>query len=316
MTVFSSSRAAFLRAGLILGLITTGCVADARAEVSYEPMDGWMKGWVRVQRNDQPKEQASQRYINPVEAQTCEHMLTEEDVEALSSQRGEPNVAHYTPNPHPATFKNEILQETVVLRGPIHLPPQKQAEIMVAQIAAAANMQQIPRIQLVSAPEFNAYTDGYSIGFTTALWKACTTDDQRAFVIAHEVSHILLNHVQQKPARRNTMRTVRNVGLQVAGRFIPYRVGQYTNRPMWQASDVGIKLADLKFNRVQEYNADDLGIKLMAKAGYNPEGAPQAMEVLQAGAGDSRTAEFLRTHPITENRIQKLVTKSKDLNSI
>jgi predicted Zn-dependent protease len=59
----------------------------------------------------------------------------------------------------------------------------------------------------------------------------------------------------------------------------------------------------MKYGRDQELESDDLGVRFMMQAGYNPEALIGVMEILKKAAGPNRTPEFQSTHPDPENRI-------------
>jgi predicted Zn-dependent protease len=141
----------------------------------------------------------------------------------------------------------------------------------------------------------NAYTDGQKIVVTTGLWNALKTDDERAFVVSHELAHITLSHVPKSVARQ--------VGFGVFGRLVHVWTG---NPVAGQLSNVGLDLANKKFGRGDEYQADERGLRYMQKAGYNTQAAKRVFEVLNA-ASPTNTPEFLRTHPTSANRIQRIL---------
>ena len=61
----------------------------------------------------------------------------------------------------------------------------------------------------------------------------------------------------------------------------------------------------LPYSRTHESEADELGLYFMAMAGYNPRGAPDFWERMNAEGGQ-RPPEFLSTHPHPENRIKNM----------
>jgi predicted Zn-dependent protease len=157
-------------------------------------------------------------------------------------------------------------------------------------------------IQVIQSSDLNASTNGRTIEVTSALFDRLTTDDEQAFVISHELSHILLNHIQKTEFRR--------VGLSLLDSYFVQRYA--SQNPLAQmAGALGVSLADKRGSRTYEYQADDLGVQLMTKAGYDPRGALGVFRVLKAAAGNNRTPGFLMDHPITDDRIRALVNKYK-----
>ena len=140
----------------------------------------------------------------------------------------------------------------------------------------------------------NAYTDGSKIIITSALWNKLKNDDARAFVLGHELGHITNHHLAKGLAKR--------VGLNVVGAVlsavIQNPLGNY-------GAQLGTQLLGLKFDRKQEYQADDSGIQFLINAKYNKNAAIEVFKVLRA-SGSGQEVEFLVTHPLPNSRIKKL----------
>lgn len=178
--------------------------------------------------------------------------------------------------------------------------PEGEAAAILARLKGAnqLNDAKFPsRVYFSNANQYNAGTDGRRILFTLKLWNALQDDDQRAFVLAHEVAHISLNHVPKSTARR------------VASSIFARLVGNATGNPLLATAGVwGIQLLDLKFERGDEFQADDLGIQMMKRAGYRPKAAVETLELL-GRLNQGGPAEFLRTHPLSTSRIRVLANK-------
>jgi Zn-dependent protease with chaperone function len=158
-----------------------------------------------------------------------------------------------------------------------------------------------PAIKVSNSNVLNAATDGQNLIITNTLLDRLTTDDERAFVISHELSHILLQHVAKTQAR--------HVGLSLLDALLMQHTAQ--GGLVQLASELGIGLVDKRSSRNYELQADDLGVKLMTRAGYNPQAAIAVFDILKANAPANRTPEFLQDHPITDSRIHALVAKYK-----
>ncbi len=157
----------------------------------------------------------------------------------------------------------------------------------------------VASVKLDTQDVLNAYTDGQNIVMTQKLWHALKTNDERAFVLSHELGHIMANHV--------TKSTFRNAGFSIFTRIIASSTG---NAWVANGASLGLQLANLKFTRNQEYEADERGMIEMKTAGYNPSAALAVFKVLQVGSGSNgKAVEFLQTHPIPQSRIDQLVKK-------
>ncbi len=157
-----------------------------------------------------------------------------------------------------------------------------------------------PTIKVSESDTLNAATDGRSIVITSALLNRLDTNDQRAFVISHELAHVVLSHIGQTQLRRTGLSLLDS---RLLRRYV--REGSLAD----VAKNLGIQLYDKRSSRVYEYEADDAGIQLMVRSGYNPQAALEVFNILKAATAGNRTPEFLQSHPITESRVRALAQK-------
>jgi len=133
---------------------------------------------------------------------------------------------------------------------------------------------------------------GGQIFITYALFSKLENEDQLAGVLGHEIGHVLGRHSAERIAETEFwqgMATAGSVGADMGG--LVGGIGQQ-------------KL--LTNGRGDELESDDLGVKFMINAGYNPEEMIGVMKILKAAAGPNRVPEFQSTHPDPENRIEKI----------
>lgn len=123
-----------------------------------------------------------------------------------------------------------------------------------------------------------------------------------AFVLSHEVGHALARHGAERMSEQLLIQLGQQ-GLNIAIANKSPEAIQAINLGYGIASTVGVSLP---FSRIQEYEADNIGIILMAKAGYDPRKAPEFFERMMKEAPGKSTPEFLSTHPADDNRIRRL----------
>jgi len=127
---------------------------------------------------------------------------------------------------------------------------------------------------------------------TYALFSKLKNEDQLAGVLGHEIGHVLGKHSNERITSANFWK------LLTMGASVGADLGNLAN-------GIGQQTL-LKNGRGDELESDELGVKLMVDAGYNPEHLIGVMEILKAAAGPNRTPEFQSTHPDPENRIEKI----------
>ena len=155
--------------------------------------------------------------------------------------------------------------------------------------------------------EFNVIEDespnafalpGGKVGVNTGLFKVAKNDDQLAAVMAHEVGHAIARHGSE----RISTQMVLQAGLAAGGIVVGGESGQQYVALAAQAASLGIVLP---FTRSQESEADEIGVILMAEAGYDPRQAVDLWRNFEALGGE-RPPEFLSTHPSPGTRIQRI----------
>jgi len=153
----------------------------------------------------------------------------------------------------------------------------------------------------------NAYCmPGGKMAVYTGMMRVAENEAALAAVMGHEVAHALLEHANE----RITMAKGAEVGLavgQVAIDKTKYQEGkydQYLMAALGLGTQVGILLP---YSRTHESEADRMGLKLSAAAGYDPMEAPRLWERMKANSAGA-PPEFLSTHPSNDRRIGELTT--------
>ncbi|MCQ2957577.1 MAG: M48 family metallopeptidase [Candidatus Gastranaerophilales bacterium] len=164
----------------------------------------------------------------------------------------------------------------------------------VDRLARANNLAYMNfRVVFISDYEtFNAYSaDNNCIAVYSALYDTLAdNDDALAFVIAHEMGHLMLGHLQ----RMNEMnkRT--------------YEIARINTGATYRLK----RLADLKEFRGMEFAADLEAAKLLLRAGYDLDKAAEAISFMNA-MYDSHQAEYRSTHPLGKKRVENIAQNRK-----
>ena len=145
---------------------------------------------------------------------------------------------------------------------------------------------------------------GRKIGVHTGLLAVAKNQDQLATVLGHEIGHVLARHGAERVSDQYaTQIAVSGVGVVLGALGDP---SSPSHGLAMAALGVGAQGVVLKFSRTQESEADDLGLKKMAIAGFDPRESVPLWQNMEAAAKGSRPPEFLSTHPSPETRIEDL----------
>lgn len=161
-----------------------------------------------------------------------------------------------------------------------------------------------------------ALPGGY-IGVNTGLILLAQNESELASVLAHEMSHVTQHHMARMiDNQKNSMlMTLAGLALAVlASRSAGATRGDTVNAAIASTQALSAQ-QQLNFTRDNEYEADRIGFQRLVAAGFDPGGAATFMERLQRSARfvDGNTPSYLRTHPITYERIAEAQARAQGL---
>lgn len=136
---------------------------------------------------------------------------------------------------------------------------------------------------------------GGQIFITMGLLKRLEDKNQVAGVLGHEVGHVVARHSAQQMAEQQLTQGLIGAAGVLGGDM---NSAQY-------AQMIG-SMVNMKYGRDDELESDELGVRFMVQAGYEPSALIRVMEILDEASGGQRAPEFQSTHPSPENRIQKI----------
>lgn len=223
---------------------------------------------------------------------------------------------------NPATGKSQFnslsREEEIAMgeQGQRELVPQYGGAVQDASLQAyvtEVGMKMVPYIEgdygalpweftLLDSEVINAFAlPGGKVFITRGLAEKLSSEAELAGVLGHEIGHVTAEHADKRITNQIIFAGVLIGASVAAGQSdddlvsigVPLLVG---------AGGTGFLL---KFGRGEEYESDELGMRYMSKAGYNPDGQARVMQVLANASDGPRQWEMLSTHPFPENRVQR-----------
>ena len=153
-------------------------------------------------------------------------------------------------------------------------------------------------IELFDNPNANAFAlAGGKIGVYTGIFDLIKNEDELAVIIGHEIAHITKAH-SKKDVNRKIILGAGAAAVTAAKRDESPNSQASIQTMTKLISSFGL---NLPFERLQETEADREGLRLMAKAGFNPLASLDFWKKMEQ-QNDSLKIEFLSTHPLYKNR--------------
>ena len=201
---------------------------------------------------------------------------------------------------HNSTYNNKVTQvgRRLAAATNIYLK-QNGYESMLSTLSWEFNVVDSKQVNAFCMPggKIVVYT-----GLLNLVGNGAHSDDELAAVMGHELSHALAKHANERISNQMLMQA----GGQLLGATVDSRSGMLSgilNQAYGLGAQVGVLLP---FGRKQEYEADKMGLVLMAIAGYDPRYAVNFWQKMAQSKGGGQQSELLSTHPSDANRIKAI----------
>src|SRR5215475_11659103 len=169
------------------------------------------------------------------------------------------------------------------------------------------------QVTILNSPAINAFAlPNGRLYITRGLIALANDKAELASVLSHEMGHVIARHaaIREEQAR------------QVA--IINHVVNDVLTDPQVGALALAkSKLTLAAFSRAQEFEADGIGVGISARAGFDPYGASRFLTAMERNAAlkaarnpaDSRTQDFLSSHPATPDRVQNAQANARQFSA-
>ena len=178
------------------------------------------------------------------------------------------------------------------------------------ELAASSERPNLPwTFRVVDDPVVNAFAlPGGYIYVTRGLMTHLTSEAELVSVLGHEIGHVTGRHSVEQMSKAQ----LAQIGL-IAGMVLKPELAQQFG----DLAQTGLGLLFLKYGRDDEREADDLGLRYMAREQYDPREMVGVFEVLRRVSereSGGRVPGWMSTHPTPENRIGRISEQVAALN--
>jgi predicted Zn-dependent protease len=154
----------------------------------------------------------------------------------------------------------------------------------------------------VNNPEVNAWClPGGKIVVYSGMLPLVMNDTDLAVILGHEIAHAVLKHGNERMSQQLLVQ-YGGAALSVMVSSKPAETQAMYNNVYGISTTLGV----LAYSRKHENEADEMGLYVMATAGYNPNAAIGFWQRMQANSSGTKPPVFVSTHPSDEQRIQNL----------
>ena len=154
---------------------------------------------------------------------------------------------------------------------------------------------------VVNARDINAFAlPGGPMYVNRGMIEAAKNEGEMAGVMAHEISHVALRHATaQQTKLSNPLNQILGIGAILGGAVLGGQAGA-------QAGQIFAAGYFLRYSRDYETQADILGSRILANAGYDPRDLANMFRTIEQQGGGGRAPEWLSSHPNPGNRYQNI----------
>ena len=155
-------------------------------------------------------------------------------------------------------------------------------------------------VNVIASNELNAFCmPGGKIVFYSGLIRQLNlSDDEIAIVMGHEIAHALREHSREQVSQAIAAQSAIGIGAALLG---------LGDGSAGLANTAYEALIATRFSRLDETEADRIGLELTARAGYDPRaGVALWQKMMRAHQGGGGAPQFLSTHPAEANRIEQI----------
>jgi len=225
------------------------------------------------------------QFINPETGRTARLGLSEQQETALGMQG----------------FREVTAQARLLTSGPAYDQVRRVSGRLAAAMSDTVNFDW--QVAVVDDPAQNAFClPGGKICVYTGILPITKTDDGLAVVLGHEMAHATCHHGAERVLHQNMTQTAM-LGVQGSFADLDYQQQRTIMGLLGAGAQYGVLLP---FSRSHESEADLVGLKYMARAGYDPREAVGFWRRMAEASGGTKQPEFMSTHPLHETRIRQI----------
>ena len=181
-------------------------------------------------------------------------------------------------------------------------------------VAASLDSRQEFNLFLIRDPQVNAFAlPGGFIGVNSGLLLTAQSESELAGVLAHEIGHVVQRHFARMLAAQKGFQLTSLAVLAIA--ILAARYNSQISQAAIAGAQASYVQSSLNFTRANEQEADRVGFQILENSGFDPQGMATFFgRMLRATRfSDTAAPSYLRTHPLTTDRIADMENRAQNL---
>ena len=195
------------------------------------------------------------------------------------------------------------------------LPAERYLDAILAKLASASDTpgQAAYKVTVLNTPVVNAFAlPSGNLYVTRGLLALAGDASEAAAVMAHEIAHVTLRHSALRAEREREAAVISQAAAVIQ------------NKQKGEEVRSSQRLSVASFSRQQELDADAAGVRVIARAGYDPYGASRFLTALGRSTdlraalyGKKKSLDFdiMSTHPSTPDRVAKAIAAARQIGA-
>lgn len=172
------------------------------------------------------------------------------------------------------------------------------------------------RFHLIRNDEINAFAFfGGNVVIHSALFRESDNESQLASVIAHEIAHVTQRHLAR--AMEDQRRNAPLAWAGALGSILIAMANPEAGMAALTTTMAGVQQGAISFTQSNEQEADRIGIRILSRAGFDPQSMPEFMQKLaDKYRYASKPPEILLTHPLPDSRLSDTRNRANQMRAI
>ncbi|ADI29605.1 M48 family metallopeptidase [Methylotenera versatilis] len=298
----SLTRTINLRKNILIPTLVASILAGMSMNSEAFDLNDALKDAVKKQIEQQTGQTESQQTPTDTQNTTTTPNNTTITVAADSTEKAQPTINWKSPSKAEEIALGREITGNLLGAAPLVKDEalQKYVNSVGRWVASQSERPDLPwHFGVIESDDLNAFSaPGGYVMVTKGLYRKMSNEAQLAGVLGHEIGHVVAKH-QLKVLQKQQL-------LNIGASFLSKKLAK-DNKVISKAIGSGAEISARSLDKDAEFEADRLGLSYATRAGYEPFGLTDVLQILgQTNPNDNSVALLFKTHPLPDERLASL----------